>query len=84
MKCNLEENALNSIVDWQDFNAIVTETMKKYKTFECCKCNFAGLGVISGHREMHCLDHAKNGNCLFYNNNKNAVDQIINSQNMRP
>lgn len=73
---NNKTNILDSIKNWNDFNSIVCDIMRTQKKYDCSYCT-QGNGVIYGHKELHCIDHAKKGKCVFYNRYKDDIDKAI-------
>ncbi len=60
---------------WSPFNRIVTELTYRERLYDCCDCDFAGVGKMPHQKEKHCIDHALEGKCRFYNNHKELVDK---------
>ncbi len=68
---------LKEIQDWVAFNKIISEVMKEHNLCDCSDCSWSGIGVIPGRKEKHCLDHAREGKCWFYQRHQNLVDAVI-------
>ncbi len=62
----VDSTPLSFLGEWIDFNRIVTAMTDRCKLFECLGCKFADRGVMPSEVEKHCIDHAKEGECIFY------------------